>query len=78
MAPEAYKAVNTHAYEISVCKYISRLLHACVPDVGGMNGGVRSYLATLELNNWEHNEFLIVELSYFNKKLFSLEKISPL
>ena len=51
MEPQAYKLVSTHAHEISGWKIIYRLLHARVPNIGGMNGDVKSDLATLILNN---------------------------
>ena len=48
MLPQAYKIVNTHAHEISGWKIISRLLHMQAPNIGVMNGDVKSDLSTLE------------------------------
>ena len=56
MAPQAYKAVNTHAHEISVWKILSRLLHSWAPHLGGINGGVQSYLAIVAFKKWEQRE----------------------
>ena len=53
MAPQTYKVFSTYAYEISEWKIISRLLHLHYPHIGGMDGDVRSDLATLALNNRE-------------------------
>ena len=49
MPPQAYKAVNTHANEISGSNILCRLLHAHTPNIGGMSSDVKSDLATLEL-----------------------------
>ena len=46
MAPQAYKVVSAHAHEISGWTIISRLLYSCAPHLGGMNGDVKSDLAT--------------------------------
>ena len=57
MAPEAYKVVRTHSHEISVWKIISRLIHSCAHNLGGVNGDVQSDLSTLAFNNREQLEY---------------------
>ena len=47
MELQAYMVVNTHAHEISGWTIFFIILHACAPYIGGMNGDVQSYLATL-------------------------------
>ena len=56
MAPQAYKVVSTHAHEIPGWTILSRLLHSCAPHLGGMNGDVQYYLATLNFKNGEQLE----------------------
>ena len=56
MAPEAYNISTTHAHEISRWTILSRLLHARSPHIGGMDGDIRSDLATLVFNNGEQIE----------------------
>ena len=56
MAPQAYKFVNTHAHEISGCTILSRIIHACAPNLVGVSGDVQYELATLEFNNGEQPE----------------------
>ena len=51
MAPQAYKVVSTNDNEISGWTILSRLLHSLAPNLGGMNGNVKSDLATLEFKN---------------------------
>ena len=58
MEPCTYKVVNTHAHEISGRKTLFRLLHSCVPNLKGINGGVWSDLSTLAFNNGEQLEYL--------------------
>ena len=41
MIPQDYKVVNTHTHEISEWETLSRLIHACDPHIGGMNGDVK-------------------------------------
>ena len=75
MAPQAYKVLNTHAHEISGCTIVSILIHSRAPHIGGMSGYVQSDLSTLTLQNREKLVDFIAELSYFNRKLSSLEKL---
>ena len=56
MAPQAYKVVSTHAYEISGCTILSRLLHSRAPHIGEMNGDVQSDIASLAFRNGEQLE----------------------
>ena len=56
MAPQAYKAVNAHTHEISVCTILSRLIHSRTPHLGGMNGDIQSNLDTLSFKNREQLE----------------------
>ena len=51
MAPKDYKVVKTHAREIPAYTILSIILHACVPNLGGMNGDVKYDLSTLEFKN---------------------------
>ena len=51
MAPHTYKVVKTHAIEINGWKTLSRVIYACVPTIGGMNGDVKYDLATLAFKN---------------------------
>ena len=51
MTPQAYKAVNTHAHEISGWKFLSRLIHVRATHIGGVNGDVQSDLATMAFIN---------------------------
>ena len=67
MEPQDYKVVNTHAHEISGWKILSKLLHASAPNLGDMNGDVKSKLATLEFNNKE-------ELEDFHRIIFRLQR----
>ena len=73
--PQAYKIVSTHAHEISGWKILSRLFHSRPSHIGGMNGDFQSDLATLAFKNGEQLEYFIAELSDFNRKLSSLEKL---
>ena len=57
---------------------LSRILHAHVPHLGGVNGGINSDLSTLVFKNEENLTISIAKFSYFNKKLTSLEKLSIL
>ena len=74
MSPRAYKVISTHEHEFSGWKNLSIILHSNFPHLGDMNGDVQSDLATLALNNGEQPKYFIPELSYFNRKLSSLEK----
>ena len=56
MAPQAYKAVNTHAYEIPTWKLLSRLIPERAPHIGGMNGDVQFDLDTLAFKSGEQLE----------------------
>ena len=60
MDPQAFKVVNTHYHEISVCTNISRLIHAQSPNIVIINGGVQYGLATLEFKQGEKLEFFIL------------------
>ena len=51
MTPQAYKVVRTNAHEMLGWKILSRLIHECAPNIGGVNGDVQYNLATLEFNN---------------------------
>ena len=78
MAPQAYKVVRTHAYEISEWTIISRILHSRAPHLGGMNGDVKSDLATLEFNNGEQlGNFNILTLRLQQEIILSGETESP-
>ena len=74
MAPQAYKVVSTHAHEISIWTFISRLLYSRAPNIGEMNGDVWSDLSTMEFKNREQLEYFIAQFSDLNRKLSSLEK----
>ena len=67
MAPQAYKVVTTHSHEISRWNIISRLLHSHYPHLGGMNGDVKSDLATLTFKNGEQHE-------YFHGRILRLQQ----
>ena len=56
MEPQAYNFVSTHAHKISGWKILSRLFYSRSPHIGGMNGDVRSDLATLAFKNREQLE----------------------
>ena len=56
MSPQAYKVVIPHAYEIPGWKILSRLLHSRAPNIGGMNGDVKSDLNNLTFKNGEKLE----------------------
>ena len=56
MASQAYKVVRTHYHEISGWTILSRLIHSRSPHLVGMNGNVKSDLATLAFNNREKLE----------------------
>ena len=58
MSFQAYNVVNTHAHEISGWTILSKIIHACVPNLGSMNGDVQSDLSTLAFNNGEQFEYL--------------------
>ena len=75
MAPQAYEFVRTHAHEISGWNFLSRPLHACAAHVGGINSYVQSDLATLTYNNGQNLKVFIAELSSFNNKSTSLDKL---
>ena len=53
MAHQIYKVVNTHACEISVWKFLSRLILARAPNIWGVNGDVQYDLANLVFKNGE-------------------------
>ena len=55
--------------------FLSRLLHVRDPHLGVMNGDVQSDLATPVFNNGENLNVFIAELSDFNRKLSSLDKL---
>ena len=67
MAPQAYKVVSTHAYEISGWTILSIILHSHVTNIVGMNVDVQSDLATLDFNNGE-------QLEYFNSRIIRLQQ----
>ena len=67
MAPQAYKVVGTHDYEISGWTILSRLLHSHFSTIGGMNGGVQYYLATLAFKNGE-------QLEYFHCRILRIQQ----
>ena len=67
MAPQAYKVVSTHAHDISGWTILSRLLHSRAPHLGGMNGDVKSDLATLAFRNGE-------QLEYFHSRILRLQQ----
>ena len=56
MEPQAYKVVNKNAHEIPGCVILSRLLHLHATHLGGMNGDIKSDLATLAFKNREKFE----------------------
>ena len=56
IAPQSYKFFSTHAHEISGWTILSRIIHPCVPHLGGINGDVQSDISTLALNNGEQLE----------------------
>ena len=57
MVPQALKVVSTHAHKIPVLIILSRLLHSRAPNMGGINGDVKSDLSTLTCNNREQIEY---------------------
>ena len=67
MATWAYKVVNTHPHEITVCTILSRLIHSRSPHLGGINGDVQYDLATLAFKNGE-------QLEYFHRIILRLHK----
>ena len=78
MAPQANKSISNHAHEISVWTILSRLLHLYAPHLGGMNGDVYSYLATLSFMNGEHLEdFHSRTLRLQQEIILSGETVSP-
>ena len=78
MAPQAYKIVSTHAHEISGWTILSRLLHSRAPNLGGMNGNVKSDLATLAFRNGEQLEdFYSRILRLQQESMLSGEIVSP-
>ena len=78
MSSQAYKVLSTHTHEISVWTIISRLLHSRAPHIGGINGDVQSYLATLVLNNGEQLEdFHIIILILQQEIILSRETVHP-
>ena len=60
---QAYKIVSTCAHEISGWNILSRLLHSRAPHLGGINGDVKSDLATLSFRNGEQLEDFHIILS---------------
>ena len=78
MTPQAYKVVSTHAHTILGYTIISILIHSRAHHNGGMNVDVQSDLATLKFNNREQLEYFKAELSDFNRKLSSMEKLNLL
>ena len=78
MATQSYKVVSTHAHEISGRTIISRLLHSCATNLGGMNVDVQYDLATQELNNGEQLEdFHSIIIRLQQEITLSGETISP-
>ena len=51
MSPQSHKVVNTHTYEISRWKSLSRLLYSRDPHIGGLNCDVQYDLAAMEFKN---------------------------
>ena len=70
MTPQAYKFEITHAHEISGWNIISKLIHASAPNIGGINGGVQSELATLEFKNKEKLEYLHSIIIIIQQEIF--------
>ena len=78
MAPQAYKVVSTHAHEISGWKNLSRLIHARVSHIGGMNCGVQYDLSTMAFKNGEKLEcFHRIILRLQQEIILSGENLSP-
>ena len=67
MAHQAYKAVITHAHEISVCNIIFRILHSRATRLGGINGDIQYDLSTLDFKNGE-------QLEYFHSRILRLQQ----
>ena len=67
MAPQSYKVVRTHAHEISGCNTLSRLIHSLAHQLGGMNGDVKSDLATPDFKNGE-------QLEYFHSRIIIIQQ----
>ena len=67
MATHTYKVVNTHAHEIPGWKIVYIFIHARAPNLGGMNGDVKSDLATLVFNNGE-------QLEYFHRIIIRIQQ----
>ena len=78
MAPQVYKVVSVHAHDISGCTILSRLIHSRDPNIEGMNGDVKSDIATLAFNNGEqledfHNRIIRLQ----QEIILSGETVSP-
>ena len=56
IAIQAYKVVSTHAHEISVHIFLSRLIHMRAPHLEVTNSDVHSDLSTLAFKNGEQFE----------------------
>ena len=67
MEPQSYKVVNTHAHDISGWTILSIPLRSRAPHFWGMNGDVKSDLATLALKNGE-------ELNFFYSRTIRLQQ----
>ena len=67
MSPQSYKVVSTSTHEISGWKILSIFLHWCDPRIGGMNGDVQFYLATLVFNN-------LKQLEYFHSRILIIQQ----
>ena len=78
MATQAYKMFSTHAHEISRWTILSRLIHSRAPHLGGMNGDVQYYLATLDFKNGEQLEDFHSRILRLQQEImFSGEIVSP-
>ena len=78
MAPQAYKVVSTHAYEILGWNILSRILHSRAPHLGGTNGDIQSDLATLAFNNGEQFEDFNSRILRLQKEIMLSEEFSPI
>ena len=78
MSPQAYKFFRTHAHEISGWTILYRLLCSRAPHLGGVNGDVKSDLATLAFKNGEQLEDFHSRIIRLQKEImFSVENCLP-
>ena len=78
MEPQTCKFVNTHDHEISGQKFLSRILHALAPYLGGMNGDVQSDQPNLAFKSREQLENFHIRMIRLQQEInLSVETVSP-